>query len=379
MSIDMYRRQVSAHQQNIAKLQTDKSRLVLKAAEASKKQQDALQAGARTNQVSTKSMRDREAVRYAGDHNKALVEIARIEHKVAEEHKKLLAAQGKVNQEEARNQKKMDEIRKTQDAAQKKRDDDLKKQQAADKRATQVREHQMIAMGVGLDRHEGLHAHTAHEIAMLKALPERITVLFFASDPGRRSSNKLALDVEARSIQQSITASEHRKAVNFQTRWAVQYMDILQAINELNPTAVHFSGHGTSADALVLQDDQGRAKHIPKEGIVSAIAYSCESVKLVFFNTCFSYNQAQSCIQHVNAAIGMNREIGDEAARVFFSQFYSAIGFGHSIPKAFGQAKAALMMEDLSQADIPELYLKEGLTEDELRLVRVKTPGAMDR
>jgi hypothetical protein len=28
------------------------------------------------------------------------------------------------------------------------------------------------------------------------------------------------------------------------------------------------------------------------------------------------------------------------------------------------------MMEDLAQADIPELYLKEGLSEEELTLVR---------
>jgi hypothetical protein len=130
------------------------------------------------------------------------------------------------------------------------------------------------------------------------------------------------------------------------------------------------SGHGTSADALVLQDDHGRPKHVSKEGIVSAIAFGSESVKLVFFNTCFSFNQAQSCVENVNAAIGMNREIGDEGARVFSSQFYSGIGFGHSIPKAFAQAKSALMMEDLAQADIPELHLKEGLSEEELTLVR---------
>ncbi|MBC8999885.1 hypothetical protein IAI51_25490 [Pseudomonas sp. N40(2020)] len=256
---------------------------------------------------------------------------------------------------------------KKQDAAKKKRDAELKKQQTEHKRTEQIRERRMREIGAGLARHEDLHVETALQIQMLRALPERITVLFMASDPG---TNKLALDEEARSIGEKLRASEYRDAVNFQTRWAVRPMDILQAINELHPTIVHFSGHGTSADALVLQDDHGRPKHVSKEGIVSAIAFGSESVKLVFFNTCFSFNQARSSVEKIDAAIGMNREIGDEGARVFSSQFYSSIGFGYSIPKAFEQAKSALMMEDLSQSDIPELHLKEGLSDEDLTLVR---------
>ena len=67
-------------------------------------------------------------------------------------------------------------------------------------------------------------------------------------------------------------------------------------------------------------------------------------MKLVFFNTYFSFNQAQAAVQDVIAAIGMNETIGDEAARVFSSQFCSGIGFGYSIEKAFKQGKVALMM-----------------------------------
>lgn len=360
MSIESYRKQVTTYQQNIAKLQAQKGKLAVQGATALKKMQDASSAASKSKNASTIASKGREAARYAADHSKAQAEIGKWEGKIADEQKKLATAQGKLDQEVAREHKK-------QDAAQKKREGDFKKQQADQKRAEQAHERRMCEIGAGLARHEGLHEETALQIEMLKALPEQITVLFFASDPG---INKLALDEEARSIGEKLRASEYRDAVNFQTRWAVRPMDILQAINELQPTVVHFSGHGTSADALVLQDDHGRPKHVSKEGIVSAIAFGSESVKLVFFNTCFSFNQAQGCVENVNAAIGMNREIGDEGARVFSSQFYSGIGFGYSIPKAFAQAKSALMMEDLAQADIPELHLKEGLMEEELTLVR---------
>ena len=50
--------------------------------------------------------------------------------------------------------------------------------------------------------------------------------------------------------------------------------DALQAINEVRPSIVHFSGHGTIADTLVLLDDQGQPKHIPMEAIMSAMALS---------------------------------------------------------------------------------------------------------
>ncbi|WP_426178466.1 hypothetical protein [Pseudomonas sp. TWRC1-2] len=373
MSIEAYRRQVISHQQAIARLQSDKGKVAAKAAVALKKKQDASSAAARTSNASTRSSKEREAVRHADDHGKAVIEIARIESKIADEQKRLVSAQGKVAQEEARNQKKVDDARKKQDVAQKKRDDDLKKQQVADKRAGEVRERQMNHLNAGLVRHEHMHAATAQQIEMLKALPERITVLFFASDPVSGSSSPLALDEEARSIQQGIRASEYRDSVNFQTRWAVQAMDILQAINELKPTVVHFSGHGTPNDELVLKDDQGGPWAISKEAMVNAIAVSSRSVRLVFFNTCFSYNQAKGFVGKIDAAIGMNRGVGDYAARIFSSQFYSSIGFGLSIPMAFDQAKAMLMMMVPEEADIPELHYDQGKPEEELVLVSVPT------
>ncbi len=58
----------------------------------------------------------------------------------------------------------------------------------------------------------------------------------------------------------------------------------------------------------------------------------------MFFNACYSRAQAEAAAQHVDVAIDMNAPIGDEAARVFATQFYSAIGFGYSVRRAFEQA-----------------------------------------
>ena len=96
-------------------------------------------------------------------------------------------------------------------------------------------------------------------------------------------------------------------------------------------------------------------------------------IRLVFFNTCYSRNQAEDVVEHVEAAVGMNTSIGDEAARIFASQFYSAIGFGKSVAEAFEQAKALLLLEGIGEQDTPELFVASGV--DAQSLVLVHPPG----
>lgn len=226
-------------------------------------------------------------------------------------------------------------------------------------------------MESSLKIHSSLHQEAAARIDKLSALPEEITVAFFATDPATASEHRLLLDEEVREIHQKIRLSDHRDAVKLESRWALRPGDILQYLNELKPTIVHFSGHGSDHDELVLQDRNGDAALVSMNSIVSTFELY-ESVRLVFFNTCHSYNQAAACTLYVDAAIGMNQSIGDNAARTFSAQFYSAIGFGNSIPNAFKQAKTALMLEGILEESTPELYLRDGINESDLTLVKPK-------
>ncbi|CRM69745.1 hypothetical protein [Pseudomonas sp. 25 E 4] len=328
MSTSLYRTQVAQHQRTIARLQGEKVKKLKAAANAGKKSADASAAASKTSSASTMKSKLRDAMRYDSEQTKALSDVSQLEKKIFEAQKRLAQSEQRFA-------------------------DALKRDQ---RRADAAQEQRLRQINDGLSRHEDLHDQTAREIEKLKALPERITVVFFAADPGSDHSNRLLLDEEARLIGEKIRASAHRDVLEFHTRWAVRPMDVFQAMNELKPTIVHFSGHGTTADTLVLQDDQGNAKHISLEGIVSAMAIGSESLKLVFFNTCHSFNQAEACIRHVPAAIGMNRDVGDLPARFFAAQFYSAIGFGHSIYRAFHQAKALVAMEFPGEEAIPEVY-----------------------
>lgn len=351
MSIEMYRRQITQLRTNIARFMEQKAREVKKAADAGKKSLAAQSAASRASSASTLQTRLREANRYADEQAKHEHEVAKLEKKTADEQKKLGGAQTRADFEEAKA---------------------LKKNNDEQKRHRDAQDRQFRSVESSLTHHESLHRETIARLDLLSALPEAIVVAFFATDPVTASDRRLLLDEEVREIQHKIRLSDHRDAVKLESRWALRPGDILQYMNELAPTIVHFSGHGTNQDELVLQDRNGDAAFISLASIVGAFELF-DSVRLVFFNTCHSYNQAAACTQYVDAAIGMNQEIGDTAARVFAAQFYSAIGFGKSIISAFKQAKSALMLEGIPEDSTPQLHLRTGVEESDLILVKPKS------
>jgi hypothetical protein len=236
------------------------------------------------------------------------------------------------------------------------------------RRAERESERRLTAISGRLAHHDALHHVALSAIEKLQHLPERITVLFLAANP--LDQDNLRLDEEVRAIGEMLRMSEHRDAVHLESRWAVRPQDVMQAINESRPRVIHFSGHGSDADEIIFQDFAGNTKPVSKSAIVEMIAATSDDVQLVFFNTCYSAAQAEAVVEHIPAAIGMNTSIGDDAARVFAAQFYSAIGFGRSVGRAFRQARAALMAESIPEESIPELFVIEGLSADELVLVQ---------
>ena len=205
-------------------------------------------------------------------------------------------------------------------------------------------------------------------LVQMQQLPEELIVLFLASNPD--TGIHLKLDEEARAIQEKIRMAEFRDAIRFESRWAVRPLDVLQAINETNPVAIHFSGHGFETGELVFTDQNGAPKTVTAEAISSVVAASSERIRLFFFNACFSEEQAKAVTKHVDAAIGMTDSIGDEAARVFAAAFYSAVGFGKSVQESFAQARAALLPEGIPEENTPQLFVKDGVDANQIVLVK---------
>jgi|GEM_PF-2487523 len=206
----------------------------------------------------------------------------------------------------------------------------------------------------------------------------KLKILFFAADPlsapPSGAAPRLLLDEDIRQIREKVRASEHRDAFDFDYRLAARSDDLLQALNELQPDVVHFSGHGWS-EGLVFVDSDGRSPHGVDAALLTGLFRIFPGqIRLVVLNACRSHTQAEAIAQVIGCAIGMRGAISDEAAIAFGAAFYRAIGFGHSVQKAFDQGCLAL---PAAERDCPRLLKRRGI--DPARLVLVSPTGTPPR
>src|SRR3954447_17829712 len=196
---------------------------------------------------------------------------------------------------------------------------------------------------------------------------DKLKVLFLAANPA--GPQPLQLDEEIRQITAKVRASEHRDSLELVSRWAVRPDDLVQALLEVRPHVVHFSGHGSKAQELILLDDQGNPKPVSKEALAYLFRTLKDNVRVVVLNACYSRPQAEALAEAIDCTIGMNRPIGDEAAIVFAASFYQAVGFGRSVEEAFELGKAALLLEGIPEDQTPELLTHQGVDAAGLRLI----------
>lgn len=345
--LDTYRNTVLRKREELAKLNQDLAKEQAKISPLQQKILSANNAIKRTKSQSTMKSKLGEIDRA----NKSIADtekkIGDIYKKIAQKERDLATADKNYRNEESRVSKKYAD---------------------AEKKRQQEANIQMQSIEQTIRRHEQFQFQMQSEIERLKAIPDKITVLFMSSNP--IDTQPLRLDEEARVIQEKIRLAQYRGSVNFESRWATRASDILQAINETNPTVVHFSGHGTNTGELILQNPDGSMKLVTKEAISQTMATASDTIRLIVFNTCFSQAQAESVVEHIEAAIGMSDSIGDEAARVFAAQLYSSIGFGCSLQISFNQAIAALLLEGIPEESTPRIYAMDGSELDEMILVQ---------
>jgi hypothetical protein len=193
---------------------------------------------------------------------------------------------------------------------------------------------------------------------------ETLRILLFSANPGQA----LSLDEEERMIRQKIRLAEHRDLVEIVTAGAVRTDDLLQKLNEVQPHVIQFSGHGDTATIFVVDGD-GNAKPVASTALVKVFKSVPSQLKLIVFNTCKSNDLATAALEVVPVAVGMAREIDDDAARIFAAAFYRAVAFGHSVQVAFDQGVAALALEAHTDEDVPQLFVRPGVDASALILI----------
>lgn len=186
---------------------------------------------------------------------------------------------------------------------------------------------------------------------------DKIKVLFLAADPS--DAVRLPLGQELRDIREKLQLSNKRDSFLLESRESVRPGDITQAIHDVAPQIVHFSGHGNSAGELCFEDVLGKSQPVQPDALANLFELVAEQVSCVVLNACYSEAQAQAIAKHVPFVIGMNQSIGDKAAINFAVGFYKALGAGRVFADSYRFALVEMQLEGSSENLTPVLYTSQ--------------------
>lgn len=184
-------------------------------------------------------------------------------------------------------------------------------------------------------------------------------ILFLAANP--RGSHPLRLAEECAEIQRELKMAPHRDDFRFESRWAVGVDELMRHLMELDPTVIHFSGHGGGSAGLMLQDEQGHPQPVPARALAKVVGTTAPSARVVLLNACYSTEQAEELRAGADCVVGMDGAIGDDAARAFAIRFYGALGNRRSIGNAVDQGIAALAAKQLPDEVLPRCLTRNSI------------------
>jgi hypothetical protein len=184
-------------------------------------------------------------------------------------------------------------------------------------------------------------------------------ILFLAANP--RESNLLELSEECAEIQRELKMTRDRDRFRFESRWAVNIDDLMRHLTDLDPTVVHFSGHGCGSAGLMLQDEHGRPQLVSARALAMMLEATTSRLRLVVLSACYSDVQARELSSRIECVVSMNGAIEDEAARAFAIRFYGALGNGRSVGNAMEHGIAALAAKQLRDELVPRCRTRDGI------------------
>jgi AAA-like domain/CHAT domain len=184
-------------------------------------------------------------------------------------------------------------------------------------------------------------------------------ILVLAANP--KNSSELRLGEEAREIDEGLRRSRHREQFEMTSKWAVRVRDFYRHMLDIQPTIVHFFGHGIGEDGIVLEDETGEVALVQADALAGMFKlFASKGVECVLLNACYSEVQAEFISQYIPYVVGMNKAIGDEAAINFAVAFYDALGAGETYDFAFELGRSQLI--GLKENETPVFMSKSRLS-----------------
>jgi GTPase SAR1 family protein len=184
-----------------------------------------------------------------------------------------------------------------------------------------------------------------------------VKILFLAADPSEAS--RLRLGQELRDIKERLRIAKAPEKYQLEQRESVRVGDITQAIFDVEPNIMHFSGHGTSQGELCFENEVGKVQSVKADALAAMFELLVQHVNCVVLNACYSEIQAKAIAQHIPFVIGMNDAIGDQAAISFAVGFYKALAANRSIEDAYKFGCVEIQLQGIPEHFKPVIYVKK--------------------
>ncbi|NMG22993.1 CHAT domain-containing tetratricopeptide repeat protein, partial [Brasilonema bromeliae] len=181
-------------------------------------------------------------------------------------------------------------------------------------------------------------------------------ILILSANP--INTNNLRLDEEVREIQAAWERALNRENFELINKGAVRIDELRRTLLDHKPQIVHFSGHGTGTDGLVLENNSGEAQIVSTQSLSRFFELSKEQVECVLLNACYSETQAEAIFQHIDCVIGMGQSIPDNSAILFSKGFYDAIFGGRNYADGFKFGCNNIDLNNLSEFNTSTIKIR---------------------
>lgn len=226
---------------------------------------------------------------------------------------------------------------------------------------------------------------TVRHVEVRAPQPEPLRVLYLTANAEAEDSTTVApdgsattvsrylrLDREVREVQQTLRGARYRDLVDVRHRPAATAEDLIDALNDVRPHLVHFSGHGWTGGIVFDNGDLDDPQEHPVEFdlLAEVLAATSTPPQVLVLNACETLHGADLLLPAVPVVIAMADSIDDTAAIVFARRFYAAIASAQPVGIALAQAQAAMRLTALEDADLPQVAVRDDVDADALVLVR---------
>ena len=190
-------------------------------------------------------------------------------------------------------------------------------------------------------------------------MSDKIKVLFLAANP--TDTSPLRVGQEVREIDEKLEVGPAHDSFELIQQHALRIGDLQKALLKHQPHIVHFSGHGSKSEEIVLEDNSGKSHAVNRQALAALFRIIKDNVRIIVLNACYSKQQAEALREVIDYTIGTNKAVGDQASIMFSSAFYQALAFGRSVKEAFELGQVELDLRGISGSTSTELFIRDGV------------------